>query len=310
MDNKKGILLVALGTPRSYKTEDVKAYLKEFLSDPLVIQKPRWLWLPILNGIILKVRPAKSAEMYKQVWTEKGSPLLTYTIAQTKQLQGLCPEKEVHFAMTYGEPRIHTTIAKMRQAGVNDITVLPLYPMYSLTTVEPIIQQVKKVDAQIKVIRDFYQFESYIDLLAQTIREKWQTQPYDKVIFSYHGIPEAYVTKKKDPYKAQCQTLTRRLVAKLGLDSEQYEHTYQSKFGPDKWLGPATIERMAKFSSEGIKKILICSPAFVADCLETRYELEIENKKVFLENGGEIFDFVHPFNDSAAFTQVLKEIVQ
>lgn len=310
MDKKKGILLVALGTPRSCETEDVREYLKEFLGDPLVIQKPRWLWLPILNGIILKVRPQKSAEMYKQIWTDEGSPLMSYTIAQTEQLQGLREDFDVRFAMTYGEPRIDKVIREMKESGVEDITVLPLYPQYSLTTVEPIIQQVKKIDDKINVIRDFHQIESYTDLLADSIREKWQANHYDKLILSYHGIPLSYVTKKKDAYEAQCIETTRLFVEKLGLKEEEYEHTYQSKFGPEKWLEPATIDRIAELPKEDTKKVLICSPAFVADCLETLFELEIENKEVFVENGGETFDFVHPFNDSLEFTKVLSEVIE
>jgi ferrochelatase len=310
MDKKKGILLVALGTPRSCEADDVRDYLKEFLGDPLVIQKPRWLWLPILNGIILKVRPQKSAEMYKQIWTDEGSPLMIYTVAQAKQLQDMREDFDVRFAMTYGEPRIDKVIAEMKESGVEEITVLPLYPQYSLTTVEPVIQQVKKIDDKIKVIRDFHKVESYSDLLAESIREKWQANDYDKLVLSYHGIPLSYVTKKKDAYEEQCKETTRLVVSKLGLREEEYEHTYQSKFGPEKWLEPATIDRVAELPKENAKKVLICSPAFVADCLETLFELEIENKEVFVENGGETFDFVHPFNDSLDFTRVLSEVVE
>lgn len=234
MDKKKGILLVALGTPRSCEADDVRDYLKEFLGDPLVIQKPRWLWLPILNGIILKARPQKSAEMYKQIWTDEGSPLMIYTIAQAKQLQEMREDFDVRFAMTYGEPRIDKVIAEMKESGVEEITVLPLYPQYSLTTVEPVIQQVKKIDDKIKVIRDFHKVESYSDLLAESIREKWQANDYDKLVLSYHGIPLSYVTKKKDAYEEQCKETTRLVVSKLGLREEEYEHTYQSKFGPEK----------------------------------------------------------------------------
>jgi protoporphyrin/coproporphyrin ferrochelatase len=309
MDKKKGILLVALGTPRSCETDDVRDYLKEFLGDPLVIQKPRWLWLPILNGIILKVRPQKSAEMYKRIWTDEGSPLMIYTVAQAKQLQDMRKDFDVRFAMTYGEPRMDKVIAEMKESGVEEITVLPLYPQYSLTTVEPVIQQVKKIDDRIKVIRDFHKVDSYSDLLAESIREKWQANHYDKLVLSYHGIPLSYVTKKKDAYEEQCKETTRLVVSKLGLKEEEYEHTYQSKFGPEKWLEPATIDRVAELPKENAKKVLICSPAFVADCLETLFELEIENKEVFDENGGEIFDFVHPFNDSLAFTKVLSEVI-
>lgn len=265
--------------------------------------------MPILNGIILKVRPQKSAEMYKQIWTDGGSPLMIYTVAQAKQLQDMREDFDVRFAMTYGEPRIDKVIAEMKESGVEEITVLPLYPQYSLTTVEPVIQQVKKIDDKIKVIRDFHKVESYSDLLAESIREKWQANDYDKLVLSYHGIPLSYVTKKKDAYEEQCKETTRLVVSKLGLREEEYEHTYQSKFGPEKWLEPATIDRVAELPKENAKKVLICSPAFVADCLETLFELEIENKEVFVENGGETFDFVHPFNDSLDFTRVLSEVV-
>ena len=257
MDKKKGILLVALGTPRSCEADDVRDYLKEFLGDPLVIQKPRWLWLPILNGIILKVRPQKSAEMYKQIWTDEGSPLMIYTVAQAKQLQDMREDFDVRFAMTYGEPRIDKVIAEMKESGVEEITVLPLYPQYSLTTVEPVIQQVKKIDDKIKVIRDFHKVESYSDLLAESIREKWQANDYDKLVLSYHGIPLSYVTKKKDAYEEQCKETTRLVVSKLGLREKEYEHTYQSKFGPEKWLEPATIDRVAELPKENTKKVLI-----------------------------------------------------
>nr|WP_153497443.1 ferrochelatase [Lactococcus sp. dk101] len=309
VEKSKGVLLVGLGTPQSCEVDDVRAYLKEFLSDPLVIQKPRWFWLPLLNGIILKVRPAKSAEMYKKVWRENGSPLMEYTINQTEQLNAICEDYQVDFAMTYGQPRIDDKIAEMRANGITDLTVLPLYPQYSLTTVEPIVRQVAAVDPNIPVIKEFCQLPSYTDLLAETINEKWATGAYDKLVLSYHGIPVSYVTKKQDIYEEQCKLTTAAVVEKLGLSESQYEHDYQSKFGPDKWLGPATIDRMASLPKEGCKKVLICSPAFVADCLETLYELEIENKDVFVENGGEVFDFVHPFNESAAFTEVLKEVV-
>lgn len=310
MNNKKGILLVALGTPRSCETDDVRDYLKEFLGDPLVIQKPRWIWLPILHGIILKTRPQKSAEMYKQIWSEEGSPLLKYTIAQTEQLQAICEDIDVRYAMTYGEPRIAQTLADMKKDGVEEITVLPLYPQYSTTTVEPIIQQVKKYDKTIPVIKDFHQVAGYTDLLVEDIKRKWQKNDYDKLIISYHGIPLSYVTKGKDPYEEQCKKTTELIVQKLGLTDDQYEHTYQSKFGPEKWLEPATSDRLMTLPKEGAKKVLICSPAFVADCLETVFELEIENKEFFTEQGGEVFDFVHPFNDSMEFTHLLKEIVE
>lgn len=300
---------MALGTPRSTDKADVRSYLKEFLGDPLVIQKPRWLWLPILNGIILKVRPQKSAALYKRIWTKEGSPLMKYTIAQSKQLQALCEEADVRFAMTYGEPRLSETIKEMREAGVEKLNALPLYPQYSQTTVEPIVQQLKAIDSKVKVMPAFYDHPDYIRLLTQSVKEKWDKRVYDKLIFSYHGIPLSYVTKGKDPYEEQCQTITRLVTEKLRLDKSQYEHVYQSKFGTDKWLGPSMLKRMEDLPKEGRKKILVCSPSFVADCLETLYELEIENRNVFLKNSGEVFDFVHPFNDSSDFTLFLRQLV-
>ncbi|MFC4652260.1 ferrochelatase [Lactococcus nasutitermitis] len=304
---KKGLILAALGTPTSTAISDVRDYLAEFLGDPLVIQYPRWFWLPILHGMILKSRPAKSAELYKKIWTSAGSPLFVYTKMQTEQLQQLLPELDVRFAMTYGKPQIADVIRDLQQSGADDISVLPLYPQYSQTTVEPIVQQVKQVDNQVKILPAFYDNPQYIALLAESIAEKWQSGNYDKVIFSYHGIPKSYVTKGKDPYEVQCQTITQLTVATLGLTENQYEHDYQSKFGPSKWLEPATIQRMAKLPRENVKKILIISPSFVADCLETLYELDIENKATFMENGGEIFDFVHPFNASSKFTEFLRQ---
>ena len=308
---KTGILLVALGTPKSLEIKDVRAYLAAFLGDPLVIQKPRWFWLPILHGMILRVRPKYSASMYAQVWRYDaadgiGSPLLHFTKIQTEQLQALLPECEVRFAMTYGAPSIADSLREMRQAGVTDLRVIPLNPQYSTTTVEPIIRQVKAADAEATVLPEFYADDRYVGLLAHAIAEKWEAKPYDKLIFSYHGIPVSYV-KKGDPYQAQSEAITRAVVAKLGLAAGQYEHTYQSKFGTDKWLGPATIKRMAALPKENAPRILIVSPSFVHDCLETLFELQIENRRVFMENGGQLFDFVHPFNESQEFTAFLRD---
>ncbi|MDR0921750.1 MAG: ferrochelatase [Lactobacillales bacterium] len=306
----KGILLVNLGTPAAPTTEAVRSYLSEFLGDPLVIQKPRILWLPILHGIILRVRPKKSAELYKKIWTDEGSPLMYYTVKQAEELQKELPDTLVKYAMTYGEPKIETELQALRELGAEEITVIPLYPQYSVTTTEPIIRQVQKVGLEnVKIIHEFYDRAGYAELLAKGIREKWQKGNYDKLVLSYHGIPVEYV-KKGDAYEAQCIDTTDRLAKVLPeIGRENMIHCYQSKFGPDEWLKPATSDILKMLPKRGVKKVLVVTPAFVSDCIETLEEILVENKEYFMETGGEVFDFVHPLNDDPDFAKFLTTIV-
>ncbi|SKA00523.1 ferrochelatase [Pilibacter termitis] len=306
---EKGILLVNLGTPTAPTTKAVKAYLAEFLGDPLVIQKPRWWWLPLLHGIILQVRPKKSALLYQKIWTPNGSPLFYYTQKQAENLQEILPQTIVKFAMTYGKPSISDTLSEMKALGCTEIIVIPLYPQYSVTTTEPIIRQVEKTKFEnIKIIHDFYQEKNYLSLLAKDIQKKWQQKNYDCLLLSYHGIPVEYV-KNGDPYQMQCEETTAKL-RELLPEIPQIFHAYQSKFGRDEWLSPATCDTLKKLPLQNKKRVLVAAPSFVCDCLETLEELGMENKGCFLDAGGIEYDYVSPFNDEKEFAFVLKTIVE
>lgn len=308
---KKGILLVNLGTPQAPTEEAVGRYLKQFLGDRRVISMPRAIWLPILHGIILKTRPKKSAKLYQSIWTDEGSPLFFYTKKQAQLLQELVPDQQVHFAMTYGEPKISRVLDEMLAKGVTDLTVLPLYPQYSNTTVAPIYDQINRYfkvhgkQPNLRAIAHFYDNQSYLNLLADKIKKQWEKNDYDMVLFSYHGVPVSEI-KKGDPYEKQCQETTKLLMDRLG--ELPFAHTYQSKFGPGEWLTPATSETLNALPSQQVKKVLVVTPGFVSDCLETLEEIESENSGYFMKAGGEKFDYLHPFNEEAAFAKVLQQI--
>lgn len=212
---KKGLLLVNLGTPDSPHPDDVKVYLKEFLSDTNVIQMPKLLWQPILRGKILPKRSIKSAELYQKIWREDGSPLMVYAKKQAEQVQQLQPNWIVRYAMTYRKPNIAETLKEMRLAGADDIVVLPLFPQYSVTSTQSVIDQVHKADKSIKVVKSFYDDEAYLDLLSTDIREAWAKNDYDRLIISYHGVPESYV-RRGDPYVDHCTATTQGVLERVG----------------------------------------------------------------------------------------------
>ncbi len=310
---KKGILLVNLGTPESPTPEAVKSYLAEFLSDRRVINWPRSLWLPILHGIVLQVRPKKSAKAYQKIWQTEGSPLWVYTKKQAELLQAQMPDRIVRFAMTYGKQGIQETIHEMKSLGMTELFILPLYPQYSETTVAPIYDQVSRMyqkDAEIphlKISSSFYDHEGYLDLLAENLKQRLTENAFDMILFSYHGIPVSTV-ERGDPYEAQCQHTTKKVMERIG--NVPYIHTYQSKFGPGQWLTPMTCETLKALPSQNVKNVLVITPGFVADCLETIEEINAENRGYFMENGGTRFEYVQPFNDTLAFTKVLQSIIE
>lgn len=309
---KRGILLVNLGTPESPTPAAVKSYLAEFLSDRRVITWPRMIWLPILHGIVLNVRPKKSAILYSKIWQTEGSPLWIYTKKQAELLQERMPDTLVRFAMTYGKQKIDETILEMKTAGMTELFVLPMYPQYSETTVAPICDQIAQVYRHsadiphLKISSSFYERAEYILLLSTYIKKKLAQQKYDMIIFSYHGVPVSTI-ERGDPYEEQCQITTKKVMEKVG--DFPYTHTYQSKFGPSQWLTPMTCETLKAFPSQDIKSVLVITPGFVADCLETIEEIDEENRNYFIENGGECFDYIRPFNEDIAFTDVLHSIV-
>lgn len=308
---KKGVLLINLGTPKSPTAADVRTYLSKFLGDKRVIDVPRAIWMPILHGMILRTRPKRSAARYQKIWTKEGSPLFIYAQKQAQQLQELLPEALVKYAFCYSEPSITASLTQLQEAGVTDLTVIPLYPQFSVTTVAPIYDQVAKhfMHAQampnLHFVSAYYQHPDYVAALAAQIKHALAKQHYDRIVFSYHGIPAKYVTAG-DPYLKQCTATTQQVMALVG--AVPYSQTFQSKFGPGEWLTPATDETLRSLPQKGTKSVLVLTPGFVADCLETLEEIDQENRRYFEANGGEQFTYLHPFNASSTFTQLLAKL--
>lgn len=301
-----------LGTPKDSSKTEVRKYLKTFLSDRRVIKIHPIIWKPILNGIILNIRPKKSAKLYQKICTENGFPLLEYTEKQMENLKNICPEVEVTIGMSYSEPSIETALDTLLSKEIEELNVIPMYPQYSGTTVGSVFDSVMnyfiKSDriVDIKFIRSFYNNPQYIGYFSKKINEALNESPIDAIVFSYHGIPMSYV-KDGDNYPEECTKTTKLIMDKLG--DIPYYQTYQSKFGLSEWLKPATDDTLKKLPSKGIKNILIVAPGFVVDCLETIEELEHENRNYFLENGGEFYKYVHPFNGDIEFAKLVKDII-
>lgn len=301
-----------LGTPKDSSKTEVRKYLKTFLSDRRVIKIHPIIWKPILNGIILNIRPKKSAKLYQKICTENGFPLLEYTEKQMENLKNICSEVEVTIGMSYSEPSIETALDTLLSKEIEELNVIPMYPQYSGTTVGSVFDSVMnyfiKSDriVDIKFIRSFYNNPQYIGYFSKKINEALNESPIDAIVFSYHGIPISYV-KDGDNYPEECTKTTKLIMDKLG--DIPYYQTYQSKFGPSEWLKPATDDTLKKLPSKGIKNILIVAPGFVVDCLETIEELEHENRNYFLENGGEVYKYVPPFNGDIEFAKLVRDII-
>lgn len=311
---KKGILLANIGTPTQPEKKEVKRFLAKFLGDHRVVDLPRWKWLPILHGIILNTRPKKSAALYKKIWTEDGSPLEIYTKGQASKLQRLLPETVVRYGMAYSEPTISDSLTDMARLGVNDVTIIPLYPQYSTTTTASINDSVFKYYLNseemphLHFIKEFTAHPDYIKLLVRQIKEGIAKYQPDELVLSYHGIPVSYI-EKGDPYQVQCERTTQAVVAELNT-TIPYRMCYQSKFGPTEWLTPALDDTLRNLPKEGVKNVLVITPGFVSDCIETIEEIESENKTYFIKNGGEVFNYIHPFNDDDQFIELLKTLAE
>lgn len=309
----KGVILVNIGTPEKPEPKEVRAYLRRFLGDRRVIDMPRAVWLPILYGPILAFRPRRSAALYKKIWTAEGSPLLHYMKKQAAQLQAIMPDAKVYYAMSYSAPFLDEVLQQTKMDGITDLTVIPMYPQYSTTTTASIYDAVARYYLRqqdmstLHFIKDYHVNEDYLQLVVKQMKPYLAKRHYDKIILSYHGIPASYVAKG-DPYQRQCEATTTAL-RKLLPDVDILQ-TYQSKFGPNPWLTPATDETMKQLPHDGVRSVLVVTPGFVADCLETIEEIEEENRHYFLDNGGETFDYVHPFNDDPDFTKLLKRIAE
>jgi ferrochelatase len=314
-------ILVNLGTPDQPYEKEVRTYLREFLSDKHVIRLPRIFWLTLLNLVILRTRPKKSAELYRKVWTQWGSPLLFHSYAQTGHLRRLTDKlgTDIHFdtAMRYGNPSLKTVLYRAITNGYKEITILPMFPQYSTTTtlsifelIKSIIKKDKKMFSGIKInaVKSFHDNEIYIKACANKItsEQKLLDKP-DKLLFSFHGIPESYIGDD-EPYQKECINTAELIAKELNLDNHQYEIAFQSRFGKSEWIKPYLSSRLEELPREGIKKIHIFCPGFSADCLETIDEIGRESKEDYFEFGGEKFDFIPCLNSDEIFIEALMDI--
>jgi len=321
-----GVLIVNLGTPDGTDYFSMRRYLKEFLSDPRVIETPKLIWWPILNGIILTFRPTKSGKAYKSVWNKERdeSPLRTITRNQFQKLnaalEDLSDQVTVDWAMRYGHPSIHSKIDALLEQGCERILLFPLYPQYSATTTATVndkaFEALKKLRAQpaIRTVPDYHDDPLYINALATSIENHLGGLDWtpETILCSYHGLPKTYV-EKGDPYQSQCFRTTDLLKERLSKDGDlgdKVRCTFQSRFGPKEWLKPYTDETVRALATSGTRNIAILAPGFVADCVETLEELEDEVRKTFIDAGGENFTMIPCLNDSGESIQLLETIVR
>ncbi|WP_195701667.1 ferrochelatase [Companilactobacillus futsaii] len=305
----QGLLLVNLGSPASPQTSDVKKYLQEFLSDQNVIEMPKALWQPILRGIILPLRSWRSATFYQDSWLKDGSPLIVNTQLITNRVQQCLPQWNVQMAMTYGEPDIKDTLQKMQQDGCSNIILLPLFPQYTQSSTKSIIDQAKTANVDLTIIDRFYQENNYQQILAKKIQQAWDADNYDELFFSYHSIPTAMINHG-DPYQKECLATTEAVSKLLTIPQNQIKTVYQSKFGPMPWLKPYLKNALMQAVELGKRNILIVTPSFVADCLETIEEDYVQNYQTFKASGGNKFQLVSPMNDDPDFCQFLADLAQ
>jgi ferrochelatase len=319
--SRVGVLLVNLGTPDTADAKGVRVYLKEFLSDPRVIENQGPVWQLILNGFILRTRPRIKARDYLKIWnTERNeSPLKTITRAQAEKLgRGIADHDhvEVGWAMRYGNPSIRSGIESLIKRGCDRLLVVPLYPQYSAATSATVCDEVFRVLASqraqptLRVSPPYYDDPNYIEALAVSIDAHLASLPFEPelIVASFHGMPKAYVDKG-DPYAAQCIATTEALRKRLGLDATKLLLTFQSRFGYDEWLQPYTDATMAKLAKDGVKRVAVVMPGFAADCLETLEEIAQENAEIFKHNGGEEFSAIPCLNDSDAGMDMIRHLV-
>lgn len=313
-----GVLLIQLGTPDAPTPEALKPYLKQFLSDPRVIENQGWKWKLILNGLILRKRPAESAAKYARIWDPAtGSPLMHHTKRQTELLAGRFPGVPVRFGMQVGNPSVAKVVGEMIATGVDRLVVLPMYPQYSATTTASAtdvlfqaLMKVRRVPA-IRFIPPYHDHPAYLDAVAAVIREDaiqhgWEPE---HLVFSYHGLPQKYA-QRGDPYATHCVRTTTELVKRLGLPRERWTQTYQSRFGRDPWLKPYTDDVLAALAKRGVRRVAVALPGFTADCLETLDEIGNESREVFQHAGGETLRAVPCLNEHPRWIDAMEQLVR
>ncbi len=318
-----GILLVNLGTPDAPDTASVRRYLAEFLSDRRVVERHPAIWKPVLHGIILRTRPKRSAAAYQKIWEENGSPLLLISQQQQLALQQQLDDSSsdssdgyrVVLAMRYGSPSIADGLNQLREHNARKILVLSLYPQYSATTTASIFDAVSSClrewrwIPEMRFINSYATDPAYIDALAGSIITYWdQQQRSQKLLLSFHGIPQEYVTSG-DPYADECRQTAALLAEKLALSDDQWLLTYQSRLGPTQWLQPYTDATVGELATNGIESLDVVCPGFSVDCLETLEEIAMENRNNFLRAGGETFHYIPALNDNSAHIAMMAKLV-
>ncbi|SPJ23139.1 ferrochelatase [Palleronia abyssalis] len=318
-----GVLLANLGTPDGYDYWSMRRYLSEFLSDKRVIDYSPLIWQPLLQGVILSKRPFSSGAAYKSIWNEDAgeSPLMTITKSQTVKLREALNQRfgddvRVEFCMRYGNPSTMSKVDQMIREGCQKILFFPLYPQYAGATTATANDQFFRALMKAKwqpasrTVPPYFDRTTYIDALARSVERSYgalDTKP-DMLVCSYHGVPQRYLMEG-DPYHCQCQKTTRLLKERLGWDDTQIKTTFQSRFGPEEWLQPYTVEEVARLAERGIKNIAVCAPAFSSDCIETLEEINEEIRESFEEAGGEKFTYIPCLNDDDAHIAALEEVI-
>ncbi len=316
-----GVLLVNLGTPDFPSYFAVQRYLREFLGDRRVINTSRLIWLPLLYGLILPFRPIQTARKYRKIWLPAGSPLAVYSTRLTARVAAVMQARfgdhiRVELGMTYGNPSIAYALESLFKQDVKKLLVLPLYPQYCSSTTGSVFDRTScalqrwRWLPETRFVNDYYHDAGYIDALTSRILAHWaEAGERSHLMFSYHGIPSAYVADG-DPYQAQAEATTRSVASRLGLAPDQWSHCYQSRFGRVEWLQPYTQDTLKVLAARGVRKLTVVSPSFAVDCLETLEEVAIEYRDTFLALGGERLTLVPALNDDDRHAQVLAAIVE
>jgi ferrochelatase len=317
---KTAVVFINLGTPEAPTAKAVRPYLKEFLSDPRVVEIPKAVWWLILNGVILPFRSSKSAEKYASIWTKDGSPLKVHTEKQAVLLRGYLGERghdvQVAHAMRYGQPSIAGVLEKLKADGCDRILIVPAYPQYSGTTTASIFdavfahyQGVRNVP-ELRMIKHYHDHDAYLLALRRSVLSYWEMHGRpDKLVMSFHGVPKRTLLLG-DPYFCECQKTARLLAGQLGLAEDQYLVTFQSRFGKAEWLQPYTAPTLEKLGRDGTRRVDVMCPGFVGDCLETLEEVAIEGRQSFLMAGGKDFHYIPCLNESPDWIAGLAEIVE
>jgi ferrochelatase len=318
--SRTAVLLVNLGTPDAPTSPAVRRYLKQFLSDPRVVEIPKPVWWFILHGLILPLRSRKSAEKYASIWSKEGSPLKVHTEKQAMLLRGYLGERghdvQVAYAMRYGNPSLREVLDKLKADGCDRIVVLPAYPQYSGTTTASINDAVSGHYAKVRnmpelrFVKHYHDNEGYVQALTKSVLAYWETHGRpDKLVMSFHGVPKRTLLLG-DPYHCECQKTARLLATQLGLAQGEYEVTFQSRFGKAEWLQPYTAPTLVKLAKQGVKRVDVLCPGFTSDCLETLEEIAMEARTDFLTAGGQDFHYIPCLNETPAWIHALADVAE